>query len=447
MESEPRTSLGWLILLTLFLIGVWYGLSTVVDIAEISTNWEKYRCSPTVMPFASLYGYDTSENFNYCLKGVFQNQLGGVTGPFAGILGSMTTSLMTFLNNLNSMRIMIATLVGGITKVLQEFADRFRLLFSQIKLTFLKLQMLMKRLFGTFHSVIYMGLSAVQVGDNFSQTFIFKFIDTFCFAPETLINVLERGSISIDKVQLGDILSNKTKVISTYRFMADGQEMVSLYGIIVSTNHFVKYKDEFIEAKDHPDAIPIDSWMGGSIRPLICLDTDNNQIPINNEIFLDWDETTEVDENLMINNEICLNGKAEQTPRKWIFQPAMDSSTKLKYKDGSIKLCTDVQLGDELSTGRVVGIGKRLVYSWITLPSGITVTPSTLIWNDRWMRAGHLSDTLQRSKIARIFYTFTVLGANIELSTGEMMRDMCEIHSPETESLIRGHFNRCLSER
>ena len=447
MESEPRTSFGWLILLTLFLIGVWYGLSSVVDIAEISTNWQKYRCSPSVMPFASLYGYNTSDNFNYCLKNIFQNQVGGVTGPFAGILGSMTTSLMTFLNNLNSMRIMIATLVGGITKVLQEFSDRFKLLFSQIKLTFLKIQMLMRRLFGTFQSVIYMGLSAVQVGTNFSKTFIFTFLDTFCFAPETLISIFEKGEISIDKVQLGDILSNKSKVISTYRFMADGQEMVSLYGVIVSTNHFVKFDNEFIEAKDHPDAISIDPWMGGSIRPLICLDTDNNQIPINNEIFLDWDETTDVDENLMKNNEVCLNGKAEIKPRKWIFQPAMDNSTEVKYKDGTVKLCTDVKLGDELSTGRVVGIGKRLIYSWTTLSSGLTVTPSTLIWKGRWIRAGHLSDNIKRSKIPRVFYTFTVLGANIELSTGEMMRDMCEIHSPETESLIRGHFNKCRSER
>jgi len=442
MESDAKeSSWFWLIFTIVLMIGLWYAASSALNIAEVSANWPKYRCSPTVMPFASLYGYDTSQNFNYCLKGIFEGQLGGVTGPFSTILGTITTTLMTFLKNLNSMRIMISTLVGGISQILQEFADRFKLLFSQIKLSFLKLQMLMKRLFGTFHSVIYMGLSAIQVGQNFSETFIFKFLDTFCFAPETLIDVHGRGLIPIKNVLLGDSLLNNTKVTSVYRFMANGQPMVSLNGIIVSTNHFVRFNNNFIEAKNHPDAVPIASWSGGELRPLICLDTTSHTIPIQDYIFSDWDETNAIDEQYMLDNESVLNNvKPQKQQRPWIFQPALADSIELVCSNNIKKQCNEIQLGDQLSTGRVMGIGKRLIYEWCELPSGLLVTPSTLFWNEKsWVRAGNYSET-HKSSNPRIFYSFVVLGngsGTIELSSGEYVRDMCEVHSPDTEGLIR----------
>ena len=299
----------------------------------------------------------------------------------------------------------------------------------------------MKRLFGTFQSVIYMGLSAVQVGQNFSETFIFKFLDTFCFAPETLIEVEGPGLIPIRNVILGDTLQNNTTVTSYYTFMADGQPMVSLYGIVVSTNHFVKYKNEFIEAKDHPQAVPIASWSGGESRPLICLDTTDHTIPINNILFSDWDESTVVDEKYMLDNEFVLNNTTPQGKRPWQFQPALAETVEVLYSNFTTNKCSEVRLGDQLTTGKVVGIGKRLEYEWCELPSGLLVTPSTLFWNEnKWVRAGIISET-HTSSVPRIFYSFVVMNsATIGLSTGEHVRDMCEVHSPDTEGPIRSLF-------
>ena len=254
-----------------------------------------------------------------------------------------------------------------------------------------------------------------------------------------------KNKIQIKDVLLGDILENNEKVLSVYRFLANGQKMVLLNGIEVSTNHFVKYNNIYIEAKDHPNAIPIPSWSGGSLRPLICLDTDNHTIPINNTIFSDWDETNEIDSKLMIQNENLLNNTIADTSStnkyKWIFQPALSSSIKVLYKDGSLVSCEDIKLGDEISMGRVVGIGKRLVYEWSELPSGLIVTPSTLFWNkNKWIRAGKISEVIH-STTPSVFYSFVVLGtASIELSSKEIVRDMCEIHSPDNDNLIRAWF-------
>jgi hypothetical protein len=222
--------------------------------------------------------------------------------------------------------------------------------------------------------------------------------------------------------------------------------MVNLNGTIVSTNHFILHNNTYIEAKEHPLARLIEPWSGGSSRPLICLDTDTHQIPIHGEIYSDWDETDDIDDTYMTHNEMKLNGiSCDTVPIKkhpWKYQPAISSSAQIMYKNGSVVGCSEVQLGDIVSTGKVIGIGKKLVYEWVSLPSGIIVTPSTLLWMEhKWIRSGDYYEVFY-SSIPSIFYSFVVLGtANIELSTGEVIRDMCEIHSPDSELIVRKHFN------
>lgn len=445
---EAATDYGswfWFIFITVVFIFLWRGLASLVNIAEISRNWPKYRCSPSIMPFASMYGYNTSENFNYCLQNIFKTQMGEATGPFNTILGTIIVSMMTFLQNLNSLRIMLATLLGGITRVFQEFTNRFKVFMEQVQTSSLRLQMLMKRVFGTFYAVIYMGMSVIKTGQNFSETFIFKFIDTFCFAPETRLNVQGKGMIPISDVVLGDILIGNRKDVSStcvrsvYRFSADGQPMVQIGSVEVSTNHFIQYNGKWIQAKEHPDAVPTQSWNGGLDRPLICLDTDTHKIPIENYVFSDWDETCESDAKVMELAETILNGSNQDqnqpSKKPWLYQPALDGTLSVKMKDGTEKQVKDLVLGDALSTGNITGLGKRTVHQVCKLPfesSKFFVTPSQLLWKkDAWHRAGDLYPV---EYYTRELYTVVVMNsATIESSSGYMFRDMLEIHSPDME--------------
>ena len=435
-EIEVATDYGswwWFIFITVIFTGIWYAINSAVDVAEISRNWPKYRCVPSVMPFASVYGHDTAENFNFCLQKIFNGQVGGVTGPFATIITTITKNMMTFLQNLNSLRVMIATLVGGVTKIFQEIVDRIRLVLAQVKTAGLRIQNLMRRVFATFYAVIYMGLSTITVGSNFSETFIFKFLDTFCFAPETPINIKGKGLIPISEVKLGDICLDGSKVTSVYRFMADGQETVWLKDIQVSTNHFILYMGTWIPAEKHPDARPAGPWVGGSTRPLVCLDTNNHQIPIDDYIFSDWDETHDSDEATMLLAESRLNGEVTPSSRPWKYQPAVESTAELCMKDGTSRPARNIQLGDQLSTGKVVGLGVRAVTEFCLTAQGTLITPSTLLWSQtKWVRAGQILEPAY-DKNSCVMHTFVVLGGSIELSTGEVIRDMLEVHDTSME--------------
>jgi hypothetical protein len=441
MIATDYGSWFWLLFITGVLGIIWYFINTALDIAEVRRNWPKYRCSPSVMPFASLYGFNTQENFNYCLNAVFQGQVGGVTGPFMGIFATLITTMMGFLKNLNSLRVMMATLVGGVSKILQESTDRFRLIFSQAKITSLRMQMLMRRVFGTMFSIMYMGMSGITAGVNFGDTFIFKFMDTFCFAPETLITLADGRQREIQQICLGDELVDGSKVTSVYRFAADGQPMVKLGPVTVSTNHFVLYEGKWVEAKEHPDAQPVGVWRGGNSRPLICLDTNTHHIPLDTYIFSDWDETSASDADTMRQAERMLNGLS-QTPteaKPWLYQPAFAPDTKLMTSDGRQITASDILPGTELSTGKVVGIGRRLVNEWIEADNHIVMTPSTLLWCSNagiWRRAGEIyAETIKVSSTPRSFVTLVVMSsATVETDNHVYMRDMCEVHSRDMET-------------
>lgn len=48
---------------------------------QIQNNWPIYRCNPMIMPFASLFGHDTMENFTYCVQNMQGDYMGNLMQP------------------------------------------------------------------------------------------------------------------------------------------------------------------------------------------------------------------------------------------------------------------------------------------------------------------------------------------------------------------------------
>jgi hypothetical protein len=440
------------LLLTTILLGGFVFLLVGLNTKEIAENWPKYRCSPTVMPFASLYGYDTNENFQFCMKNLFQAQADGLLGPFTGILGSFVGTLATLIQSANSMRLQLATLVGGVTKITQEFQDRITQLMFRTQISASRIRMLMGRLFATFYAVIYMGLSGITAVTNFGDTFLFKFLDTFCFPPETLIRI--RGysePIQISKVKIGDVLEQTgAEITGLFQFYSDGQPMVELRdGIQVSTNHYVlDEKGKWVRAGDYPGAKRIKEWAGGIERPLICLNSSDHKIPIGSHIFLDYDETEEGDEETMEWIDEHLNGGCYRSKVAYEYSPSISSETRIKISEGRFKKAIEIQLGDTISTGRVIGIILKKVFKVCKVSKSEWLGEGTMVWNPDtciWRRAGDEYET-HTLKQPNIFYSFVVTPtAQIELASGKRIRDYVEIHSPEAEQAYAKKITKVVS--
>jgi hypothetical protein len=447
--------LGFVITTLIFIFGI-LAISKISDYEEVKSNWAKYRCRIDVMMMADYYGHNSGENLGFCLKEAFDGRAKEALGPFYVYIGKFVSVLMTMLSSLNSIRMIFATIVGSATQIFSEFSERIQALFNRFQMSAIRMKMLMGRVFATMYAIIFMGMSGLKGMSNLGNTFLFKFLDTFCFDPDTPIEMHCGKSLRIQDVKIGDILKGGHRVTATFQFAADGQEMVRLPrqsresinsdDILVSTNHYILHNSRWILSKDHPLSIPTDSWMGGEKRPLICLNTHTHQIPIGDYIFRDYDETSEGDSAAMALATTMLNGgnytKENEKP-SINSEMACHPKTLLKAKDAkhakhakhTLIPASEVILGTELSHGTVVGIVKKECTEVCEI-NGDILASGTCIWSEEqniWTRAMFVKEPLKIPPTE--FYSFVVTpSACIETSSGTVFRDYVEVHSKDLES-------------
>ncbi len=426
------------ILLLLIGTGIWVGLLTSSDYEEVKRNWPKYRCRPTIMPFASFYGQNTAENFNFCLMNMFGQEMGTALGPVFQVLGTIISTLVVLLQTANSIRVQFATMMGGINTMFQNFADRFKQLMAAVQMSAYRIKLIMGRLYGSFFAMIYMSIAGMTAVDNFTRTVLFDFLDTFCFDPDTLVDIEDKGMIAVKNVQIGDVFQRTGgTVTATFQFEADGQPMVRLPGeIVVSTNHYVQYLGKWVQAKDHPQAVTIGPWSGGKERPLICFNTSDHKIPVGHFTFLDYDETSEGDGETMNWIDSVLNARPTNKTRSYEYTSCLDLSTPIRMADGSTKQLQDIRLGDSVSTGRVIAVVQKESTQACRLPSGEWVAPGLSVWSSKsseWTRAGD-EQTFFDIATPRPMGSLVVLNTGcFETESGTMVRDYVEVHSPDAE--------------
>jgi len=418
-----------------------------INLGQVN-DWNKIRCQPHIMPFASLYGYDTAENFNYCMKSNFEKEAQQYMGPVYQMFGGFVGVLGTLVEASRKIKVGFATLYGGVQTIMGEFTERLKQFFIRIEITAQRMKMLMYRVYTTMFAVIFMAMSGLTAVTNFGGTVLFDVIDTFCFAPETEIFVNDRGYIAIQDVQLGDVLANGEKVTSKFAFYADGQKMVSFNPknshapIIVSTNHYILHGGKYIRSDAHPFAKPAGRWSGGTERPLICLNTTSNCIPIREFIFRDYDETSDghIDSLTDIHRKLneCELTETNYTKTWHQFVPAFNPTTTLKVKNG-VKPITNIQLGERISfITTVVGKIQHSIQEVCYIPSSNTsVSPGTLLYHDassKWLRAGDIYNVIKLDKPCIFENLITIPGSILELESGQLARDYLEIASPDTEA-------------
>lgn len=60
--------LGNAVIILLTFVILQFILTISGNIANIRRDWDKHKCNPAIMPFASLYGHDTTITFIECIK-------------------------------------------------------------------------------------------------------------------------------------------------------------------------------------------------------------------------------------------------------------------------------------------------------------------------------------------------------------------------------------------
>lgn len=426
----------FIILIILVMYGLVFGMNKFVDIQHIKDDWANQRCSPLIMPFAGFFGVNTKDNFEFCMGKIFTTHSQGYLGSISGMFSNFTALLQNIFDSVSSLRNVIASLGGGINVIFQEFTERISSFFFQLRMSAIRIKLLMGRLYAILFSVMYMGMSGISGMSSFTNTFLFSFLDTFCFPGETELMVKKEDGIhrvAIKDVKIGDILvPGHTRVTATFEFYSRGQAMVRLGPVLVSTNHYVKHNGKLVMAGDHPSAIPYGPW--DSDDHLYCLNTSDHTIPIEYLTFMDYDETPEGDSDTLQWIEKKINAeKSSATYHSYADSCfAIDENAMIRTEKG---LCAagQIKIGDRLTTGsEVVGLIRREVTEVCTLPNGVRLTPATLHWDtDQWKRLGQ-HRAYQHIPCQMVSFV-VVPNSQIELEDGTRVRDYMEVCSPDSE--------------
>ena len=276
-----------------------------VGLNKIKEDWPLYRCNPSVMPFASVFGQDTAKNFTYCIQTMQTNYMSYLMQPVMynlNVIGSLGANITKAINDVRAffdkIRTFITDIVGSIFSVFLNILIEFQRITINIKDLFGKLIGIMATLLFTLDGSI-MTMNSTWAGPPG------QLVRALCFHPDTKLRLKDNSLVAMKEVPLNAVLKNGSVVNAVMHisnldeqgnciealYRVKGGEHTGTEGtddILVSGSHLIYEPDlkTFIQvehlARAEKTAIRSETFT--------CLITSNHLIPIGQWIFHDWED-------------------------------------------------------------------------------------------------------------------------------------------------------------
>jgi len=274
----------------------------MTKIKEVKENWPKYRCNPSVMPFAGVFGHDAATNFVFCLSNIQGGLMEFFLKPVNSVIGILSYLGTGFLEDMQAMRGLINWLKKASSMFSINIFGILGSIMSEFQNMIIKIQDTMFKIIGLLMVVFRLIESTVLVGKSVMNGPIGDVVNTFCFCPETYL-ILQNGKKKYMKdINLGDVLENGSTVLATLQIKGDPSNQyykifskklndyiyVTGEHKILSSNNKIKNEclENFIDVKNYHKAEKTDKF--GEV--LSCLITDNHLIPVGEYTFWDWED-------------------------------------------------------------------------------------------------------------------------------------------------------------
>jgi hypothetical protein len=391
VPTTARPSLLMFIGITTVLFFVAVALSEMASYFEIVQNWEHYRCNPGVIPFARFYGHSLEETMSFCIGEAVREHAPGVIDPMYSAINGIMTVVDGVYEKASAVEGGVTSLLGGFEKFLMQFANSLRLVGTRVRMSLVRIRDIFSRVYASFISIAFAGISAVTFGQNLIYNPLVAFIDDIgCFAPDMRIALPENRTAAIRDITIGDRLRDGSTVTSTYRFDGRKTRMVRLHGIHVSGNHSLLGGKR---ADEHPDAVPAES-----VDVMLCIATTNHRIPVVTcsgdrvVTFTDYEESSDpqVIAEAQRAAEVALGDSVGETVPD--FSLGLDPNLYIGMYSGSWKRLDTLELGDRLARGAdVVGIIRETCATCVKSPAGNVFSAAQLIrCENGWKRAAYV---------------------------------------------------------
>jgi len=411
-------SIFYLTVYYIIFIMVMMFILVVINKQYIIENWPTYRCNPMVIPFADLFGYDSTENMISCMNSSFTGYFDILIRPFKYMLSTITKIMGNTTSQLNGIRYIIKPIRDFFATASSMVFKKVEAVMGTVIYSFLKINDLLKRVFANFRLAVYsleasqMSVRSVWDGPIGQTTRFWApgvdfFTDFFCFSPDTLID-----GVAIRDIGLSDTIYGKMVAFSP-------SVMYEFNGVLVSGNHLVLDKNKWVRVRDVGKPVP------ATHNTIYSLYTHNHRIWINNTLFCDYEETNKM---FQVQKHMILKALKSPSQNVQTDQPNLIAGwVKIRMADGNFKPLCQLELGDRLYNDDVV-LGK--IYQKKTLRlcnDGIGL--NNIVYNLPDASWYLLSDTnCPERTVDDIFFNIVSKNGYFYTNT-RIVRDYLELHS------------------
>lgn len=445
MDTLPK----WFSLIIFIIIFIFLTVLIIIfgNKQYIIDNWVEYRCDPFIMPFASFFGKNSADNLNQCLSVQFHSHKGSFLSPILSITGIITQTLKGILHSFNDLRkfmnifrVFHLNFASGIVSRISDVGSTMQILLVKVK-------SILERLVGILVTLIYTGFTAMKSIENIFLGPIGSMAKFFCFGEKTYINLINNKKKLISEIKIGDKIKEGGIVLGVLKFNSKNVEMYNFRGIEVSGSHFIFYNSLW----QRIDQIKESKVINYNQPYIYCLITQYNKISIKQSIFRDYIETSNININNLIKEEILnlLNKTKNKLKPLAItndyYLNGFGKNTKLKLLNGSNKKISELKIGEILSNNnKIIGITKFFPINGICIYENIVVSPNQIVnSNGKWIRIIDSKKCYKTYKYNGYIYNLITENNNIIINNNHF-RDYEEI--PDTDinidTIIYNHLNK-----
>jgi hypothetical protein len=440
----------------------------------IANNWGTYKCQPHIIPFASLFGYDTSENFNKCMyqqsssnNKVFMSPMFNITGLMSGIMGDLSQSVNSLRESNSQTRDLLGTITGG-------FVNRISDLSSTLQYLFIKIRTLVERLFGVFTVLIYTSLTTVELMTSVVNGPIGSMMSVFCFSGNVKVNMVHLKQVKkISCLTLDDKVNLGGDIVSMMKFKTNNKLFKYKNNTAVSGGHLV-YNNESNNDKSIWQRVENtnyikhnDQQFNPENNEVYCITTKNNLIEINDNIFRDYIETSNDTINTHIKNSIVkqlnnetykdeqfIENNTQQIKKSKMnnyYVSGFAKNTKIKLLSGNFVEIYKLKLDDTLHDGsKIIGtiVHKNNDKSFKTdmcILNDVIVHKDTIVYyKKKWIIVKDIPHIIQYDYYEPVY---NIVNTNNLISiNGCIFRDFTETNNDEINNYIDATIDTYLNK-
>jgi len=460
---------------------------------EILKNWEGYRCKPYVIPFASIFGVNTFENYSSCSWNILKVFFSKLVKPILYVFEMIFKNMSNMANTLNFMRKYIYSVRKFIMSYILDLMNRLESFTETLRFTLIKVNVMIKKNQALITIVKYITqilvsmlswiknivrpiiMSIILWGISMSYILWLIFppfsyimgtlaagagLSYSCFGPDVKIALLNGELIPIKNIDLSMMMKNRSIVRGIIRTKPDFNNLYDLHGTVVTGDHPILFNDKWVRINKHPNAKKIycdgeklyslnkyqeeyKNYDKEKLNELYCLITSDNRIFIGEDEYSDY---TESDINSLSTKNLILsklnNKNIEISPEEDVSIFGFLSNMPIRMLNGDSKAISYIEIGDKLyNNDEVLSVIRMTVdhnIHFYLYNNEIIVSGGQIVYEDeKWIcvyqskKAVLLSDNC---KPLELYHINTVSGI-IHIGNS-YFRDFIEIKDSYTNDLI-----------